>query len=118
MFLNAESLGAIVAVLHRNEIVHGDLTTSNFLVVNNDPQNIYTIYFGLSQISNNPEYFAVDLYVLERALFSCNATSQVSSPLFAKLMDTYTRCMGSFADRILYRLEEVRSRGRKRTMLG
>ena len=57
-------IGRIIGNLHLNEIIHGDLTTSNILIVND--LKIYFIDFGLSTVSKQLEDKAVDLYVLER----------------------------------------------------
>ena len=60
-------IGRIIGNLHLNEIIHGDLTTSNILIVKEDNDlKIYFIDFGLSIVSNHLEDKAVDLYVLER----------------------------------------------------
>lgn len=56
----AEQIGKTVATLHENGIIHGDLTTSNFLVRLSDadtaPQ-VILIDFGLTTIesAHNPE---------------------------------------------------------------
>ena len=60
-------IGRIIGNLHLNEIIHGDLTTSNILIVKEDNDlKIYFIDFGLSIVSKHLEDKAVDLYVLER----------------------------------------------------
>jgi TP53 regulating kinase-like protein len=60
-------IGRIIGNLHLNEIIHGDLTTSNILIVKQDNDlKIYFIDFGLSTVSKQLEDKAVDLYVLER----------------------------------------------------
>lgn len=59
---------------------------------------------------------AVDLYVLERAFAS---THPQSEPLFEEIVRVYSESDPSGkADLVLKKLEDVRSRGRKRTMLG
>lgn len=60
-------LGKEVAILHNQNIVHGDLTTSN-LILKDD--KIYFIDFGLSNFSDKLEDKAVDLRVLRQALES------------------------------------------------
>ncbi|CAF4890070.1 unnamed protein product, partial [Rotaria magnacalcarata] len=42
----AQQIGTIIARLHQAQIVHGDLTTSNMLLKDND--QLYLIDFGLS----------------------------------------------------------------------
>ncbi|EME27017.1 TP53 regulating kinase [Galdieria sulphuraria] len=58
----ATKVGKAVAKLHNGSIIHGDLTTSNFLVVTrNNETLLYLIDFGLSFYSNTEEDKAVDL---------------------------------------------------------
>ncbi|GJQ15498.1 hypothetical protein GpartN1_g7289.t1 [Galdieria partita] len=111
----ASKVGQAVAKLHNGSIIHGDLTTSNFLVVeNNNRTLLYLIDFGLSFYSNTEEDKAVDLYVLERALL----TTLKDAALFVeKLIETYSQ-ESNDACAILRRLEQVRKRGRKLTMVG
>lgn len=59
---------------------------------------------------------AVDLYVLERAFSS---THPQSEELFHRIIKAYDESDKSgSAAHVLKKLEDVRSRGRKRTMLG
>jgi len=53
--------------MHKNGIVHGDLTTSNMILKNN---KIYFIDFGLGEFSKRIENFAIDLSVLKEAFKS------------------------------------------------
>lgn len=108
-------LGKLVAGMHANNITHGDLTTSNAIVRGND---LVAIDFGLSNMAANIEDKAVDLYVLERAIGSTHA--EHSQEFNDKVLEGYQK---EFADRqmltqILTRLQTVRQRGRKRSMLG
>ncbi|XP_047137468.2 EKC/KEOPS complex subunit TP53RK [Hydra vulgaris] len=110
-----KNIGVIISKMHSAEIIHGDLTTSNILI--KEEKNIYFIDFGLSVISNLSEDMAVDLYVLERAFLS---THPRSSLLFSIILDSYIE---SFNDRkkvqeVISKLNDVRSRGRKRVMIG
>jgi len=58
---------------------------------------------------------AVDLYVLERAFASTHPDSQ---SLFAAVLESYARGLGKTSTTVLRRLDEVRLRGRKRSMVG
>lgn len=98
-----KKVGEIVAKLHNLDIVHGDLTTMNFLIKNNE---IYVIDFGLSFFSSKEEDKAVDLYVFERAL-KCGHKEEYSDAFYQGYMS-----IGS--NNVLKRLENVRLRGRKR----
>jgi TP53 regulating kinase-like protein len=59
-----------LAKLHNAGVVHGALTTSNMMMMMNEPKNLLFIEFGLAPVVSNPEELADDLYVLERALLS------------------------------------------------
>ena len=63
--------GKIVGILHKNGVMHGDLTTSNFIFFKG---KIYLIDFGLSQKTNKPEDHAVDLRLIKEILNSAHAT--------------------------------------------
>lgn len=76
--------------------------------------DIYLIDFGLTSSTIQDEDRAVDLYVLERAF---SATHPAAEHLFHELLEAYgTSYKG--AKSVLKRLEGVRLRGRKRSMLG
>ena len=66
----SKDMGKLVGTLHKNGIMHGDLTTSNFIFYKNQ---IYIIDFGLSQNSIKPEDHAVDLRLIKEILNSAHA---------------------------------------------
>ncbi|CAG8888622.1 unnamed protein product [Penicillium egyptiacum] len=120
-------MGSAIGVLHKAGVVHGDLTTSNLMlrpcgdasdaVGAGSPSvegDIVLIDFGLASQSNQDEDRAVDLYVLERAIGSTHPRSE---PLFEELILGYRESYKGAAS-ALKRLEDVRMRGRKRSMLG
>jgi tRNA A-37 threonylcarbamoyl transferase component Bud32 len=54
-----EEIGSIIALLHNGSIIHGDLTTSNFMV-KKDEQNISSDQKDVSEIAiivNKYQYF-------------------------------------------------------------
>ncbi|GAB5358119.1 hypothetical protein AAMO2058_000431400 [Amorphochlora amoebiformis] len=106
-------LGETIANMHNGGLIHGDLTTSNF-IVRRSSGSIVVIDFGLSYTSRMIEDCAVDLYVLERAFLS---THPKSEKLFEKVLNAYHGC-ARIASKVLSKLEDVRRRGRKRDMLG
>lgn len=71
----ADSIGVALAKMHDVDVVHGDLTTSN-LMLRDDNQSLVIIDFGLSYVSKLPEDKAVDLYVLERAFSSTHPQTE------------------------------------------
>lgn len=60
-------VGGLIAILHDNNIIHGDLTTSN-MITSND--SVALIDFGLSFHSTKAEDKAVDIHVFKQALES------------------------------------------------
>jgi Kae1-associated kinase Bud32 len=60
-----KQIGTSIAKLHDNNIIHGDLTTSNMILKDN---SIFFIDFGLGYISTKIEDKAVDLHLLKQAL--------------------------------------------------
>ncbi len=109
----AAAVGHLVAKLHANNIIHGDLTTSNLLL--DDNNRVYVIDFGLATSSQSPEDRGVDLYVLERAVIS--AHPNIGEAFFEEVCDAYGKGY-SAARAALDKLDEVRLRGRKRVMIG
>ncbi|CAM9846845.1 unnamed protein product [Hapterophycus canaliculatus] len=99
--------------MHDAQVVHGDLTTSNFMV-RTGSNEVVAIDFGLASSQPLPEDKAVDLYVLERAFIS---THENSEPLVSEVLRTY-KAASRKADTTLHKLSEVRRRGRKREMFG
>jgi len=123
-------IGTTIGGLHAISIVHGDLTTSNMMLRprpdGHGPANghnaadalldgdVVLIDFGLASQSTHEEDRAVDLYVLERAFGSTHPKAEV---LFSAVLDAYRETFKA-APAVLRRLEDVRLRGRKRSMIG
>lgn len=117
----AKEMGRAVGLLHGHNIIHGDLTTSNMLLDPDTkegstlPYRLVMIDFGLSYHSLNVEDMGVDLYVLERALLS--AHSEVPE-FFSWVLESYKEHSKFKVPETIAKYEEVRARGRKRTMIG
>ncbi len=62
-------IGKTTGLLHKNGIMHGDLTTSNFIM---DGNRVYTIDFGLAQRTGKTEDLAVDLRLFKEILSSAH----------------------------------------------
>lgn len=62
----SQEIGRKVGLLHKHDIIHADLTTSNMI----QNSEIHFIDFGLSFVSDKIEDKAVDLHLLDRALES------------------------------------------------
>ncbi|KAF7218849.1 EKC/KEOPS complex subunit TP53RK [Nothobranchius furzeri] len=113
----AERIGRILAKMHDEDVIHGDLTTSNMLLrcsSQDTESDLVLIDFGLSYISSLPEDKGVDLYVLEKAFLSSHPNTNV---LFEKLLQSYTKSSKK-SPAVIKKLDEVRLRGRKRSMVG
>jgi len=117
-------IGVELAKMHIADIIHGDLTTSNMMLRHPSsfhpqdatiPTQVVLIDFGLSYQSSLVEDKAVDLYVLERAFASTHPDSE---PLFAAVLNAYARELGAEWSALSKRLDDVRLRGRKRSMVG
>ncbi|KAK9472432.1 kinase-like domain-containing protein [Dipodascopsis tothii] len=115
-----QAVGAQIATLHALDIVHGDLTTSNVLV---RAGHAVLIDFGLASQATLAEDKAVDLYVLERAFSSTHP--QHAEEYFAAVLVGYEAAYGRGTKaavfkvkEILKKLDAVRLRGRKRSMVG
>ncbi|KAK8739766.1 hypothetical protein OTU49_003183 [Cherax quadricarinatus] len=112
----AERIGKLLVKMHSNNIIHGDLTTSNMLLVPPyDLSDIILIDFGLSSVDERAEDKAVDLYVLERAILSTHPNTE---HFVAHLLATYENTGGESARDVIKRLNEVRLRGRKKLCFG
>ncbi len=103
----AEEIGKLIALLHRNDIIHGDLTTSNMIL---GEQRVFLIDFGLGFFSTKTEDKAVDLHLLRRALDSKHPL--IAGGFFSAALASYQNEMGDAAGDILARLEQVEKRGR------
>ncbi|KAI9183390.1 serine/threonine-protein kinase bud32 [Blastocladiella emersonii ATCC 22665] len=110
-------IGRAVAALHRIDLVHGDLTTSNLVVRNGDPRDLVVIDFGLATVTTLAEDKGVDLYVLERAIRSTHP--RLERVMVDAILAAYEAEAGAaLAKPVIDKLEEVRLRGRKRSMVG
>ncbi|GAM25266.1 hypothetical protein SAMD00019534_084410, partial [Acytostelium subglobosum LB1] len=109
-------IGRLVAKMHDNNVIHGDLTTSNILLRNGsgEDSNLVFIDFGLSYVSTMQEDKAVDLFVLERAFISTHPDSE---SLFSSVLEGYASYSNK-TKQILDKLDQVRLRGRKKLAFG
>jgi len=102
----ARDMGKVVALLHSNDIVHGDLTTSNMLM--RDDGAICMIDFSLGERTTAVEKKGVDLHLLFEAFHSAH---YVREELLEDLLDSYR---GGFAgaSEVIQRVKEIKKRGR------
>ena len=104
----SKTIGKLVGMLHKNGIMHGDLTTSNFIFFKN---NVYVIDFGLSQNTIKPEDHAVDLRLIKEILNSAHAKIMV--PAWKNFLLGYKSVVGSANYvKITKLVSDIESRGR------
>jgi len=129
-----QNLGKQVSSLHENNIIHGDLTTSNTILrTNNKKQNksaeekggntkksnakkstkgdfgagdLYIIDFGLGFISTRLEDKAVDLHLIKQALEAKHFQNH------EKLFNNFLKGYSWEKEKVLEQLKKVESRGR------
>jgi len=104
----SKQIGKLVGLLHKNGVMHGDLTTSNFILFKNI---IYMIDFGLSQNSIKPEDHAVDLRLIKEILNSAHA--KIMEPSWKNFLNGYKSVVGiTYQTKIVKLVSEIESRGR------
>ncbi|MBN2155889.1 MAG: bifunctional N(6)-L-threonylcarbamoyladenine synthase/serine/threonine protein kinase [Candidatus Lokiarchaeota archaeon] len=101
-------IGKLVAKLHKNDQVHGDLTTSNMIWT---PQNtLFFIDFGLSFMSTSDEDKAVDLHLFKRVVTSTHG--EYYEEIIPYFLSGYKEEYGIEGNSIIDLMEEVDLRGR------
>ncbi len=102
----AEQIGKEIAKLHDNDIIHGDLTTSNMIYKEKENQ-VYFIDFGLGFHSKRIEDKAVDLHLIRQALEAKHFLYW--KQLFEHIIKGYD---SKDKNKILEQLKKVEARGR------
>jgi TP53 regulating kinase-like protein len=122
-------IGESIAKLHKNEIIHGDLTTSNMILKEEkmiSPKQklkgralretvgvVYFIDFGLGFISRKNEDKAVDLHLLKQALEAKHFKNWIT--LFKEVSKSYEKTLGKEeSKKVFERITTVERRGRYR----
>ena len=100
-------IGQQVGKLHSNDIIHGDLTTSN--IISDTEKKITFIDFGLGKISNAVEDKAVDILLIKKCFISTH--TEISKELFESFQMGYYITMKN-AKSVLKRAVKVEARGR------
>jgi len=101
-----KEIGKLVGKLHSNDIIHGDLTTSNIVRSKN---KLIFIDFGLGKFSRAVEDKAVDILLIKKCFISTH--TQNSKELFFSFQEGYYQSMKN-AKSILKRAVKVEARGR------
>jgi len=100
-----KQIGQNMAKLHDNNIIHGDLTTSNMIL---SEGKVYFIDFGLGFESSKSEDKAVDLHLIKQALEAKHFTNHEG--FFQAIKKGYSA--STKAKEVLTRLNAVEKRGR------
>lgn len=103
-----KKIGESVAKIHKSDIIHGDLTTSNMILVSD---KIFFIDFGLGYISKKIEDKAVDIHLLKQALEAKHFVHW--KELFEEFKKSYSKGYTE-SKQIFERMAAVEKRGRYR----
>ena len=106
-------IGKIVGTMHKNGIMHGDLTTSNFII---NKKKLFLIDFGLASRTEKPDDHAVDLRLFKEILNSAHA--KVMEKSWKNFQNGYSRAVGlKYSKKILNLVAVIESRGRYATVV-
>jgi len=99
-------MGRYAAMLHASSIIHGDLTTSNFIT----SSKLVLLDFGLSYYSERTEDMATDIRLIKEVFTSAHIAVKKAFPRF---MEGYASVAGEKkAGRMLENVKEIEQRGR------
>jgi TP53 regulating kinase and related kinases len=105
----ALEMGRCTGLLHTNNIIHNDLTTSNFIKAANN--QLVLLDFGLSFLSGRLEDKAVDIRLVKEVFFSSYVS--ICDLAFSKFLLGYSSVIGQKTMRaILKKVLEIEHRGR------
>jgi len=100
-------IGTYAALLHSKNIIHGDLTTSNFLV----NEKLHLLDFGLSFHSDRLEDKAVDIRLVKETFSSIHHTNYEA--LFSSFLKGYTAILGGdMVKKLLFKVSNIEGRVR------
>ena len=109
----SKNIGNLVGLLHKNGIMHGDLTTSNFILFK---KIIYVIDFGLSQNTIKYEDHAVDLRLIKEILNS--AHTEIMESAWKNFLVGYKSIVGKKDfEKIIKSVLDIEKRGRYATVV-
>ena len=103
------SIGELIGRLHRQGLIHGDLTTSNMIL---SPEGkIFFVDFGLGEKNIEVEALGVDLHLMKRALQSTHY--QFWEECFKNILGGYSSILGvEAAEKVYEKIKEIERRGR------
>jgi len=103
-----ENIGKNIARFHNNDIIHGDITTSNMILFKD---RVHFIDFGLGEINSEIETKGVDLHVLMEAIESTHSNN---SDYFKYILKGYESEYKKRPKQVFDKIDEIVKRGRYR----
>ncbi len=101
------NIGRCAALLHSSNIIHGDLTTSNFVM---NKKRLVLLDFGLSYYSERIEDMATDVRLIKEIFTSAHVTIRKA---FSNFEEGYASVAGrKKTDKILENVKNIEQRGR------
>ncbi len=111
--LICKKIGQVVGTMHKNGIMHGDLTTSNFILSHG---KLFVIDFGLAVRTKKPEDHAVDLRLFKEILNSAHVS--VMKNAWKNFLQGYKTAVGiSRFNKVTNLVSVIESRGRYATVV-
>ena len=101
-------IGESIARLHNHDIIHGDITTSNMILLDD---RIHFIDFGLGSINSEVEAKGVDLHVLMEAF---DSTHSRYPECFHFVFEGYEHQFHGDAWKVKKKIDDIVRRGRYR----
>jgi Kae1-associated kinase Bud32 len=103
-----KKIGESIARFHNNDIIHGDITTSNMILLDD---KIHFFDFGLGEINTELETKGVDLHVLMEAIES---THSKYSNCFTYVLEGYKKELKQDPNQVIKKIQDIVKRGRYR----
>lgn len=101
-------IGEAIARFHNHDVIHGDITTSNMILVND---RVHFIDFGLGGHTTEIEAKGVDLHVLMEAF---DSTHSQHPHCFKDVLEGYQREYQGDVSAVLQKIDDIVKRGRYR----
>ncbi|WP_148687740.1 KEOPS complex kinase/ATPase Bud32 [Candidatus Nitrosocosmicus hydrocola] len=102
------TIGKMIGTLHLNNVIHGDITTSNFIV--SDEGVISLIDYGLSFVSERYEDKAADIRLFKEILNSIHV--EVFEESYENFCNGYNQTYSKVASSIFKTVKDIEKRGR------
>lgn len=103
-----EKIGKIVGTLHKNGIMHGDVTTSNFIFASD---KLTILDFGLAQRTDKIEDHAIDLRLFKEVLNSAHVV--IVNHAWSSFLRGYGKIVGnSRKEKVISQVSDIEKRGR------